>query len=186
MNGNLIFNTIDKQQFEAPKEIIQMLKNIQDRQDRKGIINLEITSNVVNVAINSNDFKLILMYCERHQYTNPPEIIRPLQYNDLTKCVADPWDADFINSLEFDRVTELLQAASSLEVMSLIDLCYARLAMYFRGSNFVNIVTPINQLKNDFMLTDSEFTEHDLVEIKQGNNWLMVLTEDRLKELEHD
>jgi hypothetical protein len=36
------------------------------------------------------------------------------------------------------------------------------------------------------MLTDTEFTEQDLLEIKQGNNWLMVLTEDRLKELEHD
>jgi hypothetical protein len=44
----------------------------------------------------------------------------------------------------------------------------------------------MNQLKKDFMLTDTEFTEHDLNEIKNGNNWLMVLTEDRLKELEHD
>jgi hypothetical protein len=35
------------------------------------------------------------------------------------------------------------------------------------------------------MLTDTEFSEHDLHEIKQGNSWLMVLTEDRMKELEN-
>jgi hypothetical protein len=79
------------------------------------------------------------MYCERHQYTNPPEIIRPLQHNDLIKCVSDPWDAEFMNSLEFDRVTELLQAANTLEVTALVDLCYARLAMYFRSNKLINI-----------------------------------------------
>jgi hypothetical protein len=36
------------------------------------------------------------------------------------------------------------------------------------------------------MLTDTEFTEQDLLEIKNGNSWLMVLTEDRLKELENN
>ena len=34
------------------------------------------------------------------------------------------------------------------------------------------------------MLTDTEFTEQDVNEIKEGNKWLMLLTEDRLKELD--
>ena len=46
------------------------------------------------------------------------------------------------------------------------------------------LATPINELKNKFMLTDTEFTEQDVNEIKEGNKWLMLLTEDRLKELD--
>ncbi len=100
------------------------------------LIYIEITDNYINLeGINSNEMKLIIQYCEHHKYINPPEIHRPLQCNDLRKCVNDPWDADFINSLEFDKVTDLLLAADLLKCTSLIDLCYARLAMYFRSNN---------------------------------------------------
>jgi hypothetical protein len=102
-----------------------------------------MTSNTINLQnVNSNDFKMILLYCERHHYTNPPEIIRPLQHNDLKKCVYDPWDAEFMNSMDFDGVTELLLAANALEATALVDLCYARLAMYFRGINICSFSYP--------------------------------------------
>ena len=35
------------------------------------------------------------------------------------------------------------------------------------------------------MLTDTEFNDNEIKEIKDGNNWLMTLTEDRIKELEN-
>jgi hypothetical protein len=40
-------------------------------------------------------------------------------------------------------------------------------------------------LKKAFLLTDTEFTEQEIKEIKEGNDWLMALTEDRLKELDN-
>jgi hypothetical protein len=76
---------------------------------------------------------LILKYCIYHNFIKPAEIIRPLQYNDLKRCVTDVWDAEFVNVLDFEQVTELLCAADKLECTSLTDLCYARLAMYFRS-----------------------------------------------------
>ncbi len=78
---------------------------------------------------------MIITFCDYHKYIHPPEIIRPLQYNDLRKCVNDQWDADFINSIDFDRVTDILNAANFLDIKSLVDLCYARLALYFRSNN---------------------------------------------------
>ena len=35
------------------------------------------------------------------------------------------------------------------------------------------------------MLSGTEFTEQEIKEIKENNSWLMTMTEDRVKELEH-
>jgi hypothetical protein len=51
--------------------------------------------------------------------------------------------------------------------------------LYFRA-------TPLQELKNQFLLSDTEFNENEIKEIKEGNNsWLMILTEDRFKELDN-
>ena len=83
--------------------------------------------------IKSTDLSIIIQFCEHHKYIQPPEIVRPLQYNELSKCVSDVWDSEFISNIEFDKVTELLLVADYLGISSLTDLCYARMAMYFRG-----------------------------------------------------
>ena len=87
----------------------------------------------INLDINSLQLSHIIEYCDHHKYTNPPEIIRPLQFNDLKKCVNDIWDAEFMLSMDFDKIIDLLNAANLLEIASLIDLCYASLALYFRS-----------------------------------------------------
>jgi len=38
-------------------------------------------------------------------------------------------------------------------------------------------------LKKEFCLTDTEFTENEVQQIKENNPWLMALTEDRISEL---
>lgn len=129
-------------------------------------------------GIKSQEFQLIVQYCEHHNYVHPPEIVRPLQHNELKKCVNDEWDVSFINSLDFEKVTDLLVAADILKCTSLCDLCYARIALFFR-------TTPLQDLKKEFLLTENEFTENEIKEIKEGNNWLMSLTEDRIKELDN-
>ena len=83
--------------------------------------------------IKSTDLSIIIQFCEHHKHIQPPEIVRPLQYNELSKCVSDVWDSEFISNIEFDKVTELLLVADYLGISSLTDLCYARMAMYFRG-----------------------------------------------------
>jgi hypothetical protein len=128
--------------------------------------------------INSAELSLILTYCERHQYKMPPEIMKPLRYNDLALCVEDPSDAEFLMALNFENVSELLVAAESMQCFSLIDLCYAYLAIYFR-------ITPIEELKRNFILEDTEFTDKEIKIIKEDNKWLMALYEDRLKELDN-
>jgi len=72
-------------------------------------------------------------YCEHHNYTKPELIIRPLQSNELSQCLKDQWDVEFINQLSFEQITDLLLASEALMCEGLADLCYAKIALYFRG-----------------------------------------------------
>jgi hypothetical protein len=99
---------------------------LKENQNQINLISLE--------NIKSPELKLVIQFCEHHKFTSPPEILKPLQYNELSKCVQDEWDAEFISNLEFEKVTELLLAAEYLMINSLTDLCYARMALYFRGN----------------------------------------------------
>jgi hypothetical protein len=51
---------------------------------------------------------------------------------------------------------------------------------------YLIIATPIEELKSFFNLSENEFTEDELKEVKEGNKWLMTLTEDRIKELDNN
>jgi hypothetical protein len=85
-------------------------------------------------------------------------------------------------------VSELLLSSDLLGCTSLSDLCYAKLAIFFRSkylpfNNF--IATPTSELKKTFLLAETDFTPNQIEDIKKGNDWLMTLTEDRIKELDN-
>lgn len=121
-NQVLTFKTKDNLEVVYSIQILKMLNALQN-----------LNSNIVNLDIGSNEFKFIIQFCEHHNFIHPPQIIRPLQFNELRRCVSDQWDAEFINSFDYNQVTDLLQAADYLKCNSLIDLCYAKLAMFFRS-----------------------------------------------------
>ena len=126
MNNELIIYTSDNIEFKVPRDILNMLNNLQNNIEQNGNI-LKLT------AVKSPELKLIIEYCFHHNYIHPPLVVRPLKYNELKKCVNDEWDAEFISAIDFERVTDLLIACELLSCRSLLDLCYTRLALFFRG-----------------------------------------------------
>lgn len=62
----------------------------------------------IEVDLHSDEFNKILNFCTYHKFIPTNEIKKPLLYNDLSKCVEDTWDSDFILKLEFDKVIDLL------------------------------------------------------------------------------
>jgi hypothetical protein len=84
------------------------------------------------IDITSNEFKVILQYCEHHNFIRPPEIVRPLA-KDISLCVSDRWDIDFITSFDFGQTVNILIVADKLKCTSLMDLCYTKLALNIRS-----------------------------------------------------
>jgi hypothetical protein len=75
---------------------------------------------------------VLYKYCEHHNFTNPPEIKRPLA-DDISVCVTDQWDVEFINSFNFDNTVDLLLIADKMKCKGLMDLCYTKLALTMRS-----------------------------------------------------
>jgi hypothetical protein len=133
---NIIFQTSDGKEFEVSKSILNMLKNVANSWHGNFNIIIDVKDNFVCLSnVKSNDFSQILQYCHFHNFIEPPEIVRPMKFNDLKLCVSDQWDAEFINQFDFETVTELLMACDSLQCNSLADLCYAKLGLFFRSNS---------------------------------------------------
>lgn len=126
MDSDLTIHTVDNIEHRIPRLIFNMLGNLQSQLEQIGPI-LKLNS------VKSEEFSLIIEYCNHHNYVNPPPISRPLKFNELKKCVVDEWDSDFINAIDIDGITDLLISCERLNCSSLLDLCYAKLALFYRG-----------------------------------------------------
>ena len=79
----------------------------------------------------------------RHHKNNPfTEIAKPIPMDKkhMEEIVADPWDAKFINSMETETLTEVLNAANHLQVEGLVHLGAAKLALSIRGKTPAEII----------------------------------------------
>jgi len=89
--------------------------------------------------LREQELSLIILYCQYHNFTFPQPLIKPLRSNDLINCVNDPWDASFLSTLDFEETTDLLNAATYIGCSTMADICYAKLALYFRSIYFILI-----------------------------------------------
>jgi len=94
--------------------------------------------------LREQELSLIILYCQYHNFTFPQPLIKPLRSNDLINCVNDPWDASFLSALDFDQTTDLLNAATYIGCSTMADICYAKLALYFRSIYFILIISNNN------------------------------------------
>ena len=77
-----------------------------DRQITKmctALLTADFTGAQVEVQMKANEFRLLLAYCEHHNYTKVvSDILRPLKSKTLKGCVTDPFDREFIETLGRD------------------------------------------------------------------------------------
>jgi hypothetical protein len=98
------------------------------------INHLDENMNAINLPIlREQELNIILQYCQHHNYNFPEPLVKPLRSNELINCVNDPWDANLLNSLDLDQTTDLLNAVTYIGCSGLADICYAKLALYFRS-----------------------------------------------------
>jgi len=82
--------------------------------------------------MNTELLQIILEYCKYYNFQYPQEINKPLRSNNLNECVNNEWDCQFIQNFSYDKTVDILNAATYVGCRTLVDLCYASLALYFR------------------------------------------------------
>jgi len=87
----------------------------------------------VNVG-NSNTMTTILRYLDHYKTGNSfSRITRPLHGPDLRMSGVNEFDCSFIDSIPLETVKTVLVAADYLDILSLTELCCAKLASYIKA-----------------------------------------------------
>lgn len=157
-NNNIIIKGIDStEEFKVPSDIVNMIYNInQYKVEGKDeyILPIKITS-----------LKLVLSYCQYHNYQNPPEIIYPLQYNDFSKCIDDAKDCEIISKFDIRTLFGFADDCETINCQRLFQLCCAKIAHYFK-------CTEKEELSKEFGFTSNTLTKSEEDQLFKNNIWL--------------
>lgn len=122
-------------------------------QDFKG--DLEIPTPSVRAEV----LKKVVEYLTHYKESEPREIPKPLPSTNLLD-VTDEWDVTFINSIDLDFTYEIVNAASYMEIDSLLYLACAKLAALMTGRTVEEIRETFN-IENDLSPEElKEFEEY--------------------------
>ena len=89
----------------------------------------------------------IIVYCDRLNANQPPEIDKPLSSTDMYQ-VVDAWHAEYIN-IDQETLFELVMAANYLDIKSLLELSCAKVASLIKNKSVAEIRQYFG-IENDF------------------------------------
>ena len=75
----------------------------------------------------------IVAYINYHKGVDAPLIAKPIKSKVMKEVCADPWDAEFIDSLTNDKLYDLIMGANYLSIPSLVHLGCAKVATLIKG-----------------------------------------------------
>mmetsp|Transcript_154878 Transcript_154878/g.268356 ORF Transcript_154878/g.268356 Transcript_154878/m.268356 type:complete len:101 (+) Transcript_154878:2-304(+) len=90
------------------------------------------------------------------------EIQKPLRSTDLRECGASDWDADYVD-IPQELLFELVLAANSLNIKSLLDLLCAKVASMIKGKT-------TEEIRKQFNIVN-DFTPEEEAQAREENRW---------------
>ena len=93
--------------------------------------------------------KKVIEYCEHYKNSEPKEIEKPLRSKNLLEHGATEWDVKYIETNNMEELTDLIVAASFLDIESLLDLGSAYVASQIKGKS-VQEIRDMFGIENDF------------------------------------
>ena len=168
----------EAEKFKVTPDIQGMSQLIADMLEDNGDEAMEEDIPLANVS--SKFLKIILEYCEHHQYKkNQTDIIAPLTSKVPKEFIKDPWEVTFISQFNEDELIDLIQAANYMNIPALFELSCAMIASELKGKDF-------NEMKRRYGLDDVNYTPAEEEEILKQYPWILAETEEKIKKLKLD
>lgn len=115
------------------------------------------------VEVDDKSLEKIIVYLNKWNGENPPEIEKPLK-SSILKEVTDEWSADFIDDLDLETLTNITVSANFMEINPLLELACAKLASMCKDKSEEEIF-------KTFGIVDT-FTEEERQKLKEENKWI--------------
>lgn len=114
--------------------------------------------------INGEVLKMIVKYLKHYRDHEPQVIPKPHPLHDL-KEVTDEWDVDYINSVGWDVVEDIIIGANYMNIKPLMDLACAKIASLMKRKTAEEIRIMFNMGECD--IPPEELNELDQYYFKQ-------------------
>lgn len=114
--------------------------------------------------ISGDVLKMIVKYLKHYRDHEPQVIPKPHPLNDL-KEVTDEWDVDYINSVGWDVVEDIIIGANYMNIKPLMDLACAKIASLMKRKTAEEIRIMFNMGECD--IPPEELNELDQYYFKQ-------------------
>lgn len=112
--------------FRVPISIVEVSEVLKGAPDYNSQFYLD------TLEIDDESIKYIITYLEHHEYKPISLGSKKLTSNDLVSHLIDPWDADFINSIEHEQLLKLIFAAQKLDIKTLLEIACIKIATTLR------------------------------------------------------
>ena len=146
------------------KEIELTKKQVELSELLKGAINDYPTEPKIPLKeIDEKVGEKIKEYLAHFDGNAPPEIEKPLTSTDM-KNITDEWSANFMDKMPLDDVINLTVAANYMGINSLLDLCSAKIATFFKDKSEEEVLKEMN--------IKEPLTEEEKNKIKDENKWI--------------
>ena len=93
--------------------------------------------------VKSDILKKIVEYLTHYKGVEPKSIPKPLPSSNLSDSI-DEWDINFINGIELDNLSDLINGANYMSVNSLLDLACAKIASLIKDKTVEEMRTMFN------------------------------------------
>ena len=97
----------------------------------------------IPLDVKSDILKKIVEYLTHYKSTDPKSIPKPLPSSNLSDSI-DEWDINFINGIELDNLSDLINGANYMSVNSLLDLACAKIASLIKDKTVEEMRTMFN------------------------------------------
>eukprot|EP00343_Euplotes_focardii_P009946 CAMPEP_0205823976 /NCGR_PEP_ID=MMETSP0206-20130828/18853_1 /ASSEMBLY_ACC=CAM_ASM_000279 /TAXON_ID=36767 /ORGANISM="Euplotes focardii, Strain TN1" /LENGTH=119 /DNA_ID=CAMNT_0053121659 /DNA_START=113 /DNA_END=469 /DNA_ORIENTATION=+ len=115
----------------------------------------------------------ILGYFERHEYTIPEVLVKPLRSNMINNLIND--DDDQIQYLPLNSKRDILNAFDELEIWNCVELFCAAIASDFRRKD-------LSDIRKECAF-DNSFRKQDEERIKKEYPWILMSHNDKYEQL---
>ena len=138
MATNIVLTSSDDQKIEIDIESTKQSELL------KGLIdNSKSDQSIPLPDVKSDILKKIVEYLTHYKGVEPKSIPKPLPSSNLSDSI-DEWDINFINGIELDNLSDLVNGANYMTIKSLVDLACAKIASLIKDKTVEEMRTMFN------------------------------------------
>jgi len=177
--STIILISKEGEEFEVPFLIVKLSKVLVELKQERNNERICMETPTISSKVLSELIKYGTYYIE-----NPMKPIQLPLYSLRLSNLVQEWYAEYINSMEWELLLQMVNAANFLDIKPLLQLCCLGVVSKIVGRN-ANEVRPMFGIQNPDG-TNGEWTNEQIGEVRRENEWAFIARQQFIEKMNDD